>query len=185
METGNVWDGVKRGLVSAAIYGAGVVLAPATGGASLLVAAALDGMAGDAITKTTLGYSTDGKEEEKQTTKNLAKQTQVSMMELGVTSQAGFTDDQLERIAVNTEKSMALNDEIRNMTEEDLHMKRAQLQEQKATPMTQLSHYFAKSLLSLDTIAQANEVANEQRATQVDAANNNTGGATPFSVGGA
>jgi len=185
IQTGSWIEGLKRGAVSAAIWGVGAALAPVTGGASLLGAAALDVMAGDMISDALPGGVEEKAEEKKQTTKNLAKQTQVSMMELGVTKDAGFSEDELARIADNTQKNLEFNEQIKNMTEKDLQVTLAQLEEAKATPITMLSNYLAQNLVGMSKMVEATDIGNAQRETQTEVieSNNRPKGPEPITAG--
>jgi len=189
-EDGKNWvDGLKRGMTSAAIWGAGALLAPVTGGASLIGAAALDATLGDTISEALPGGQAapaEAKEKKKRSTAELAKQTKVSMLELGVTKDAGFTSDELARIAENTQKNLEFNEEVRNMTREQLVMKQAELEEQKASPITAITGFLAQNVASMNMLITQNETANEQRSEQIavsEAANQPATAA--FSVGGA
>ena len=184
IETGSWIEGLKRGAVSAAIWGVGAALAPVTGGASLLAAAALDAVAGDMVADAIPGGA-EKAEDKKQTTKNLAKQTQVSMMELGVTKDAGFSEDELARIADNTQKNLEFNEQIKNMTEKDLQVTLAQLEEAKATPITMLSNYLAQNLVGMSKMVEATDIGNAQRETQTEVieSNNRPKGPEPITAG--
>ena len=188
IETGSWVEGLKRGVTSAVIYGAGVALAPMTGGVSLAAAAALDMALGDSISNAIPGGSgAKSPEDKKQTTKNLAKQTSASMLELGINKDAGFTEEQLDRIAANTLKNLEFNEEIKTMTGRQLEMTRAKLEEDKAGPMTQLSNYLANNIMAMDRIVAATEIGNEQRADQtgvIESASAADLGMGPITAGG-
>jgi hypothetical protein len=188
IETGSWVEGLKRGVTSAVIYGAGAALAPMTGGASLVAAAALDMALGDSISDAIPGGSgAKSPEIKKQTTKNLAKQTSASMLELGLNKDAGFTEEQLDRIASNTLKNLEFNEEVKNMTRETLEMKKSELEENRAGPMTQLSNYLANNIMAMDRILVATEIGNEQRADQtgvIEAGSSTDLGLGPITAGG-
>ena len=188
IETGSWVEGLKRGVTSAVIYGAGAALAPMTGGASLVAAAALDMALGDSISDAIPGGSgAKSPETKKQTTKNLAKQTSASMLELGLNKDAGFTEEQLDRIASNTLKNLEFNEEVKNMTRETLEKKKSELEENRAGPMTQLSNYLANNIMAMDRILAATEIGNEQRADQtsvIEAGSSTDLGLGPITAGG-
>lgn len=188
IETGSWVEGLKRGVTSAVIYGAGVALAPVTGGLSLAAAAALDMTLGDSISDAIPGGSgAKSPEDKKQTTKNLAKQTSASMLELGINKDAGFTEEQLDRIASNTLKNLEFNEEVKNMTRERLEMKKSELEKNRTGPMTQLSNYLANNIMAMDRILVATEIGNEQRADQtgvIEAGSSTDLGMGPITAGG-
>ena len=170
IETGSWVEGLKRGVTSAVIYGAGVALAPLTGGASLIGAMALDATLGDAISNAIPGGAgPDAKENKKQTTKDLAKQTSTSMLQLGINKEAGFSEEQLATIEADTLRNLQFNEDIKNMTRDQLEITKASLEENRAGPMTQLSNYLVTNLMAMDKIVAATVEGNEQRADQTTA----------------
>ena len=186
-EEGKTWvDGLKRGATSMAIWGAGIALAPVTGGASLVGAAALDALAGDRISEALPGGGESVKSKpEKLTTAQLAKKTTGVMTSMGVTKEAGFSQDELERIATLTQENLRFNEEVKDMTRERLIMTKAELEEKRATPITLFSNFLAQNMIGMNTLITQNEIANEQRADQTGViANGSQPGFEPITAGG-
>jgi len=186
-EEGKTWvDGLKRGATSMAIWGAGIALAPVTGGASLVGAAALDALAGDRISEALPGGGESVKSKpEKLTTAQLAKKTTGVMTSMGVTQAAGFSQDELERIAALTQENLRFNEEVKDMTREQLIMKKSELEAKQASPITLFSNFLAQNMIGMNTLITQNEIANEQRADQTGViANGNQPGYEPIAAGG-
>ena len=109
------------------------------------------------------------------------------MLELGLNKDAGFTEEQLDRIASNTLKNLEFNEEVKNMTRETLEKKKSELEENRAGPMTQLSNYLANNIMAMDRILAATEIGNEQRADQtsvIEAGSSTDLGLGPITAGG-
>jgi hypothetical protein len=71
------------------------------------------------------------------------------------------------------------------MTREQLIMKKAELEENRATPITAITGFLAQNIASMNTLIAQTELANEQRGEQTAVIEQGpTGTHEPFAVGG-